>query len=154
MLIRLWGHSLTQFHLRRGQREHCRPLLGTPTATATVNLRPSTRAGNLSPRPYAQLPTPPLPPHTARPPPPPHPPLRRTESDVKHAHREIMNHQRLLHPHVVQLKEVFAVKPYLALVMEYVPNGDMFQVGARRCWPRLLAAEIFCIAYQNAAQHV
>lgn len=32
--------------------------------------------------------------------------LRSTESDVKHAHREIMNHQRLLHPHVVQLKEV------------------------------------------------
>lgn len=34
---------------------------------------------------------------------------RSTESDVKHAHREIMNHQRLLHPHVVQLKEVRAV---------------------------------------------
>lgn len=33
-------------------------------------------------------------------------PLCSTESDVKHAHREIMNHQRLLHPHVVQLKEV------------------------------------------------
>ena len=33
---------------------------------------------------------------------------RSTESDVKHAHREIMNHQRLLHPHVVQLKEVGA----------------------------------------------
>lgn len=47
---------------------------------------------------------------------------------MKHAHREIMNHQRLLHPHVVQLKEVFASPPYLALVMEFVPNGDMFQV--------------------------
>lgn len=59
-----------------------------------------------------------------------------TESDVKHAHREIMNHQRLLHPHVVQLKEVFSSKPYLALVMEFVPNGDMFQVGAgsAECW--------------------
>jgi serine/threonine protein kinase len=56
-----------------------------------------------------------------------------TESDVKHAHREIMNHQRLLHPHVVQLKEVFAVKPYLAVVMEYVPNGDMFQVRLLAC---------------------
>ncbi|EFN57836.1 hypothetical protein CHLNCDRAFT_51150 [Chlorella variabilis] len=50
-----------------------------------------------------------------------------SEQDVKHAHREIMNHQRLLHPHVVQLKEVFAAKPFLALVMEFVPNGDMFQ---------------------------
>jgi serine/threonine-protein kinase SRK2 len=48
---------------------------------------------------------------------------------VKHAHREIMNHQRLLHPHVVQLKEVFAAKPFLALVMEFVPNGDMFQAS-------------------------
>jgi len=37
-----------------------------------------------------------------------------------------MNHQQLLHPHVVQLKEVFAAGPYLAIVMEYVPNGDMF----------------------------
>jgi serine/threonine protein kinase len=65
-------------------------------------------------------------------PPPPFPSLptcpRSSEQDVKHAHREIMNHQRLLHPHVVQLKEVFAAKPYLALVMEFVPNGDMFQV--------------------------
>lgn len=50
---------------------------------------------------------------------------------MKHAHREIMNHQRLLHPHVVQLKEVFAAPPYLALVMEFVPNGDMFQVRDR-----------------------
>lgn len=48
-----------------------------------------------------------------------------------------MNHQRLLHPHVVQLKEVFAAQPFLALVMEFVPNGDMFQVGAELvgcCW--------------------
>ena len=35
-----------------------------------------------------------------------------------------MNHQRLLHPHVVQLKEVFVAQPYLALVMEFVPNGE------------------------------
>lgn len=54
---------------------------------------------------------------------------------MKHAHREIMNHQRLLHPHVVQLKEVFAAKPYLALVMEFVPNGDMFQVESPACLP-------------------
>lgn len=37
-----------------------------------------------------------------------------------------MNHQQLLHPHVVQLKEVMQVLPYLGLVMEYVPGGDMF----------------------------
>jgi serine/threonine-protein kinase SRK2 len=37
-----------------------------------------------------------------------------------------MNHQALLHPHVVHLREVFCAPPYLALVMEFVPNGDMF----------------------------
>jgi serine/threonine-protein kinase SRK2 len=37
-----------------------------------------------------------------------------------------MNHQQLLHPHVVQLREVFAAPPFLAIVMEYVPGGDMF----------------------------
>ena len=47
-----------------------------------------------------------------------------SDSDRKHSHREIMNHQRLLHPHVVQLKEVFVAQPYLALVMEFVPNGE------------------------------
>ncbi|PRW59234.1 sulfur stress regulator [Chlorella sorokiniana] len=67
-----------------------------------------------------------------------------TESDVKHAHREIMNHQRLLHPHVVQLKEVFSAKPYLALVMEFVPNGDMFQyVVSRRGLPESEARWFF-----------
>ncbi|KAL4434192.1 hypothetical protein ABPG75_000633 [Micractinium tetrahymenae] len=67
-----------------------------------------------------------------------------SDSDVKHAHREIMNHQRLLHPHVVQLKEVFAAKPFLALVMEFVPNGDMFQyVVSRRGLPESEARWFF-----------
>ena len=47
-----------------------------------------------------------------------------------------MNHQHLLHPHVVQLKEVFTAGSYLAIVMEYVPNGDMFNyVVTRRGLP-------------------
>jgi serine/threonine-protein kinase SRK2 len=50
----------------------------------------------------------------------------RDDKDKKLSHREIMNHQQLLHPHIVQLKEVMSVPPYLALVMEYVPSGDMF----------------------------
>lgn len=29
------------------------------------------------------------------------------------------------------LCQVFSAKPYLALVMEFVPNGDMFQVCVR-----------------------
>lgn len=67
-----------------------------------------------------------------------------SESDMKHSHREIMNHQQLLHPHVVQLKEVFALPPYLAIVMEYVPNGDMFQyVVSKRGLPEAEARWFF-----------
>jgi len=47
-----------------------------------------------------------------------------------------MNHQQLLHPHVVTLKEVFTAETYLAIVMEFVPNGDMFgYVVSRRGLP-------------------
>lgn len=62
--------------------------------------------------------------------------MLRNESDRKHSHREIVNHQSLLHPHVVQLKEIMSVPPYLAIVMEFVPGGDMFQyVVSRRGLP-------------------
>lgn len=54
------------------------------------------------------------------------------DEDKKLSHREIMNHQKLLHPHVVQLKEVFCVPPYLALVMEYVSGGDLFNYVVKR----------------------
>lgn len=55
-----------------------------------------------------------------------------------------MNHQSLLHPHVVQLKEVMCVSPYLAIVMEYVPGGDMFQyVVSRRGLPESEARWFF-----------
>ena len=55
-----------------------------------------------------------------------------------------MNHQSLLHPHVVQLKEVMCVPPYLAIVMEYVPGGDMFQyVVSRRGLPESEARWFF-----------
>lgn len=76
---------------------------------------------------------------------PPNPHVRRSnDSDVKHSHREIMNHQSLLHPHVVQLKEVMCVPPYLAIVMEYVPGGDMFQyVVSRRGLPEAEARWFF-----------
>ena len=63
---------------------------------------------------------------------------------MKHAHREIMNHMQLLHPHVVQLKDVFAAGPYLAIVMEYVPNGDMFaHVVSKRGLPEAEARWFF-----------
>lgn len=56
----------------------------------------------------------------------------RTEAEKKHSQREIMNHMRLLHPHVVQLKEVMCCPPYLGIVMEFVPGGDMFQYVVQR----------------------
>jgi serine/threonine-protein kinase SRK2 len=55
-----------------------------------------------------------------------------------------MNHQQLLHPHIVQLKEVFQAGDYLAIVMEYVPNGDMFNhVVTRRGLPEAEARWFF-----------
>ncbi|KAK9821180.1 hypothetical protein WJX74_005516 [Apatococcus lobatus] len=45
----------------------------------------------------------------------------------KYVQRELLNHSRLLHPHVVQFKEVFLTPQHLAIVMEYAAGGDMFQ---------------------------
>ena len=46
--------------------------------------------------------------------------------------REILNHRSLRHPHVVQFYEVFVTADYLAIVMEFADQGDLFsfvQVG-------------------------
>lgn len=40
--------------------------------------------------------------------------------------REILNHRSLRHPHVVQFYEVFLTNDYLAIVMEYADQGDLF----------------------------
>lgn len=40
--------------------------------------------------------------------------------------REILNHKVLRHPHVIQFKEVFLNDKYLAIVMEYANQGDLF----------------------------
>jgi serine/threonine-protein kinase SRK2 len=92
-----------------------RRALGAPAALARRRRRrrSHSQTSRLSASPPTRRATPPL-----RPP--------RTEKDVKHAHREIMNHLQLLHPHVVQLREVFAAPPYFAIALEYVPGGDMF----------------------------
>lgn len=39
---------------------------------------------------------------------------------------------RLLHPHVIQFREVFLTERYLAIAMEFAPGGDMFQHVKRR----------------------
>lgn len=50
----------------------------------------------------------------------------------KYVAREIVNHSHLLHPHIVQFKEVFLTADYLAIAMEYVAGGDMFAYVKRR----------------------
>ena len=46
---------------------------------------------------------------------------------TKHVEREIIHHSNFCHPHIVQFKEVFLTQDYLAIAMEFVPGGDMFQ---------------------------
>eukprot|EP00884_Botryococcus_braunii_P022447 jgi/Botrbrau1/8887/Bobra.0148s0007.1 len=46
---------------------------------------------------------------------------------TKYVGREILNHSRLLHPHIVKFHEVFLTHDYLAIVMEFAGGGDMFQ---------------------------
>lgn len=53
--------------------------------------------------------------------------IERGEKVTKYVSREIINHRHLMHPHIVQFKEVFLTPRYLAIVMEYVPGGDMFE---------------------------
>lgn len=58
--------------------------------------------------------------------------IPRGQAITKYVAREIVNHSTLLHPHIVQFKEVFLTKDYLAIVMEYVAGGDMFAYVKRR----------------------
>mmetsp|Transcript_13249 Transcript_13249/g.34318 ORF Transcript_13249/g.34318 Transcript_13249/m.34318 type:complete len:344 (+) Transcript_13249:339-1370(+) len=50
------------------------------------------------------------------------------QGDPKRLQREILNHSRLRHPNIVRFIELVPVpgKGYLGLVMEYLPQGDLF----------------------------
>ncbi|GAB4816879.1 hypothetical protein N2152v2_003925 [Parachlorella kessleri] len=50
---------------------------------------------------------------------------------TKHVEREVLNHQRLRHPHIIDLKEVFLTDSYLVLVMEYAAGADLFRLVSR-----------------------
>ena len=58
--------------------------------------------------------------------------IPRGQAITKYVAREIVNHSHLLHPHIVQFKEVFLTSDYLAIAMEYVAGGDMFAYVKRR----------------------
>ncbi|KAL4425747.1 hypothetical protein ABPG75_009763 [Micractinium tetrahymenae] len=50
----------------------------------------------------------------------------------KYVEREIANHMKLRHPHIVGLREVFLTKTHLVLAMEYAAGGDLFRYAAAR----------------------
>lgn len=51
---------------------------------------------------------------------------------TKYVEREILNHRQLVHPHIVQFKEVFLTDRYLGIAMEYAAGGDMFEYVVRK----------------------
>lgn len=53
---------------------------------------------------------------------------RGPRSVSRYVHREIVNHMKLRHPHVISLREVFLTQQHLVLVMEYAPGGDLFSL--------------------------
>ena len=42
---------------------------------------------------------------------------------TKYVEREIMNHRQLVHPHIIQFKEVFLTTHHLGIAMEYAAGG-------------------------------
>lgn len=51
--------------------------------------------------------------------------LPRGQHIDKHVDREVINYKHLLHPHVIQFKDVFLTTHYLAIVMEYAAGGNL-----------------------------
>lgn len=58
--------------------------------------------------------------------------IERGEKVTKYVEREILNHRCLMHPHIVQFKEVFLTPQYLCIAMEYAPGGDMFEYVVKK----------------------
>lgn len=44
----------------------------------------------------------------------------------KYVEREIINHFKLKHPHIIKLEEIFVTDSHLVLVLEYADQGDLF----------------------------
>ncbi|CAD7697206.1 unnamed protein product [Ostreobium quekettii] len=58
--------------------------------------------------------------------------MERGDKVTKYVEREIINHRMLLHPHIIQFKEVFLTSRYLCIVMEYASGGDMFEYVVKK----------------------
>jgi serine/threonine protein kinase len=46
---------------------------------------------------------------------------------TKYVEREVINQSNLSHPHVVGFREVFLTKNHLAIVLEYLPGGNVLE---------------------------
>ena len=46
--------------------------------------------------------------------------------DLQKFERELRIHERMQHPNIVQVQEILYLKDYIVIVMEYLPNGDLF----------------------------
>ncbi|KAL4418722.1 hypothetical protein ABPG77_008593 [Micractinium sp. CCAP 211/92] len=57
---------------------------------------------------------------------------RGPENITKYVEREIINHMKLRHPHIIALREVFLTPTHLVLSMEYAAGGDLFRFVASR----------------------
>jgi len=53
--------------------------------------------------------------------------IRRGEKVTKYVEAEILNHRTLMHPHIIQFKEVFLTRECLCISMEYASGGDLFR---------------------------
>lgn len=58
--------------------------------------------------------------------------IERGDKVTKYVEREILNHRQLVHPHIIQYKEVFLTQRYLGIAMEYAAGGDMFEYVVRK----------------------
>lgn len=77
--------------------------------------------------------------------------LRKLPAKGKRLLREIMNHRRLCHKHIVGFREVRLTEDYLAIALDYIQGGSLFQklntIGgplsedsARWCFQQLMLA--------------
>ncbi|EFN57456.1 hypothetical protein CHLNCDRAFT_34706 [Chlorella variabilis] len=58
--------------------------------------------------------------------------IERGDKVTKYVEREIINHRQLVHPHIIQFKEVFLTQQHLSIAMEYAAGGDMFEYVVRK----------------------
>ena len=75
-------------------------------------------------------------------------------SKSEYAEREIMNHFKLKHPHIIKLEEIFVTDTHLVLVLEYADQGDLFshvkskggldENSARWFFQQLMVSVDFC----------